>query len=354
MSEPKQKQIIKEIIGSANIRRILIPVLGTLVIVLLFNLVAFSYIEKYSIGSYDFASKEKWNMLLDLEEPVDWLILGDSTGLMAVVPNTLNERLGVTSINLCTLGKLGVMNDAWMLNRYIQQFGSPKNVIIVHFYKTWQRDPSPEYVADIPLEWGFWNRMQPPLENKPGLTYDLFMERYMPVITQDNTLVTALKGDWLWEIALPSLVTTSQLQADGLLITRRKLPGSVVLGMHREIELAKDKPFLVSNSSEKAMDHIVALAEEHDFDVYLAHGPLYVGLYEDHDFQTYFTQVQDTMKAFADKSERLYYISNMQMTFPEQQMLDAVHIMPSAAPVFTDSLITAIISKIGCAEYEVK
>ena len=354
MSAPEQKKSIKEIIGPANTKRILISVLGTLVIVFLVNLVAFSCIEKYSIGNYDLGSKEKWNMLLNLEEPVEWLILGDSTGLHAVVPNTLNERLGVTSINLCTLGFMGVMNDAWMLNRYIQQFGSPKNVIIVHFYKTWQLNPIPKYIADLPLEWGFWNGMRPPLENKLGLTYDLFMERYVPVVTQDDTLVNALRGYWLFERALPSLVKPSRLQADGLLINTRKIPGNVLLSMHQEIRVTKDKPFFVSNSSEKAIDNIVALAEEHGFDVYLAHAPLYEGLYENQDFQTYFTQVQDKMKAFADISERLYYISNIQMTFPEQQMLDATHVMPSAALVFTDSLITAILSEMECAECEVK
>ena len=132
---------------------IIILSIGTIVLVVLINVLA--YIAYYSplIGH---GSVRQWNLLLTLEQPVDTLILGDSSGAYGVLPDVVEEVLGGSAINLCTDGQSAPLADPWMLSTYIEKYGVPDRVILVRTPLTYTRDTPLDCVARIPMPWKFW------------------------------------------------------------------------------------------------------------------------------------------------------------------------------------------------------
>ncbi|AOY84337.1 hypothetical protein BJP36_34850 [Moorena producens JHB] len=340
MAQRANQQLPEEIIGSANRRGVLLSLLGTLILVILCNFAAKWYLNDHRPNRGYWLVKEKWEMLLGLKQPVDWLILGDSSCNQGVVPSILNERLDVTSINLCTIGNMLSLNDAWMLEKYIQQSGAPKNVLIVHVYDVWHRGINFPLLARVPLSWGYWQELEPPLKIRlrgPGI---LFIERYFPLYSENKSLS-------LWfRFPLDTFkeVRSYNIEEDGFMVWEKPNPSYVEAQKESHINFARNNQFNLSPYNRQALERIVALAEEYGFNVYLANSPMYEGLYEHEDFQAYFNQLQETLGAYAAKSERVHYIFREPMTFPKEQMENADHLIYSAAKVYTNELVSEILS----------
>ena len=334
------KQLTEEIVGSASRRGVLLSVLGTLLIVFLVNVAASLYLKNYTTNRGYWLIAKKWEMLFGLKRPVDWLILGDSSCNQGVDPDILDKKLGVTSINLCTVGNMLAVNDVWMLNKYIQQFGAPRNVLIVHVYDIWSRDVNPYYLAKVPLDWGYWRQMEPPLNLSFKEMTHLFIGRYVPLYADNLTLSELLKSP------LMSIKKNSEyrLEENGFMIVSQPQPQLVKKALKASIEFHKQNKPKFSMSNRQALDRITALAEKHSFDVYIANSPLYEELYENKEFQAYNSQVQKTLNAYVAKSERVHNILQEPMTFSIDQMDNVDHLIYSAAPVYTNGIVAEIMS----------
>ena len=147
----------------------------TIVVILLLNLLAIWVVQRYSPNRGYRLVREKWTLLLNLKEPVEWLVLGDSSGNQAVDPALLDARLGGRSLNLCTTGNALVLGDLWMLETYLRRFGPPRGVVLVHTYDLWGRDKNSNTVADVPLPWGYWTEREHPLHLGTEELMDLFL-----------------------------------------------------------------------------------------------------------------------------------------------------------------------------------
>ena len=88
------------------------------------------------------------------------LILGDSSAAQGVDPEFWTNASGESAINLATIGDATVVNDAWMLETYLERFGRPNKVVIVHAYDIWHRELKQNVVVQIPFKF-IWNRLSP-------------------------------------------------------------------------------------------------------------------------------------------------------------------------------------------------
>ena len=337
MAKP-DKQPPEEITGTAGTWRILVAVLGTLLTTLLVNVSAIWYINNNPENLSEVLIKKKWEMVLDMEHPADWLILGDSSGNQGVVPDIFNKRFGGTSINMCTVGTLLALNDAWILDTYIQRLGPPRNVLIVHVYDIWQRDLNYYHMAKVPLEWHYWERLKPTLELDLHSTWSIFLTRYIPLYSHDRTLSRKIKHPWAGSRSY------SQIQDDGFMARSEPNPVRVLEDAEKHKSFLKDNEFNLSALNRAALTQIIELAERYKFNVYLANGPVYEGLYETEDFRTYIASVREALGTFAASSEWLHYILQVPATFPADQMQNVDHLVYSAALVYTDELVSEIIS----------
>jgi hypothetical protein len=208
----------RELPPPANLPRLLLDILETLLLVVLLNWATSGYLANYSTNHGYWTIHQKWFLLGKLDAAVDWLVLGDSSCNQGVVPAVLEEELDGKALNLCMVGNITVLGDLWLLEEYIARFGPPRAVIIVHVYDVWPRDLNPVLLGQIPRPWGFWrsHTLGEKLLDDPQVRFDLFVERYVPLYSQPKTLTTILRSATF--LQHNPFQPPGQLEADGFMV----------------------------------------------------------------------------------------------------------------------------------------
>lgn len=294
------------------------------------NAWSIGFLKEHTLNTGYLLTRKKWEMLLNRKAPVDWLILGDSSGNAAVMPEVLQQKLGVTSLNLCTVGWLSVLNDAWMLETYLKRFGPPKGVVLVHGPESWSYGAHPALLAQVPLAWGFWERLDPPLSLGRLKTLQVFLDRYFPLYSRKETLSDIFQFRW------GSVVRNFPMQADGFMVhspnpDRVEESGKDLLGSLR------NRTFRLSQDNEKALEKLIHLTRQYRFHLYLANGPIHESLYEDPNFKNYFSGMQQTLANLARSNPQLHY-NPAPALFSKAEMESADHLTPRTAKIYSESL----------------
>ncbi|MGB6297652.1 MAG: hypothetical protein WBF90_15910 [Rivularia sp. (in: cyanobacteria)] len=331
------QKLPQEITKPIKSKEFFLSLLGTLIFVVIFNFAAKLYLRENTTNRGYWIINKKWEILLKQKKPVDWLILGDSSCNQGVVPTIVNERLNTNSINLCTIGDMLLLDNSWMLDKYIQRVGVPKNILIVHVFDAWRRGINRPVFAQVPLNWGYWKQVEPKLNFSKSDTLQLFIERYIPLYSENQSVSHLLKSPY-------DAFNRSQnfrLTKDGFMIWEKPNPEFVEAQRKMHLDFTRKNKFYLSSNNREALEHIAKLAEKHDFNVYIANSPIYEKLYDHKDFKAYFGQLQDTLNGYAAKSDRVHYIQEP-ITFPKEEMENADHLVYSAAKVYTNKLISEI------------
>ena len=171
------QKLPEEITKPIKSKEFVLSLIGTLIFVIIFNFAAKLYLKENTTNRGYWLINKKWELLFKQKEPVDWLILGDSSCNQGVVPTIVNERLNTSSINLCTIGDMLSLDNSWMLEKYIQRVGVPKNILIVHVYDAWGRGINRPVFAQIPLNWGYWKQLEPKINFTKRETSQLFIHK---------------------------------------------------------------------------------------------------------------------------------------------------------------------------------
>ncbi|MGI9304779.1 MAG: hypothetical protein ACR2RB_19055 [Gammaproteobacteria bacterium] len=323
--------LTEERVGPASPGSIAMCVVGALLIVAAINFLLPT--NTNNVGYQ--AIESKWRMLLARKQPVDVLILGDSSCLQGVAPAVLNEELNVSSTNLCTTASVALAGDAWMLSTYLERFPPPTAVLITHTYDTWARDLRPTSLAMVPLSWDFWRRLQPRanLSAKEQVLYTA--ARYLPLYANNQGLAR--------RIMYPSKRRTRQIDADGFDPQHDARPASVRRDTteHREA-VGASGDFRMSSINRRSLEHISELARDHQFDVFLISSPIYEGVFEDRSFADYYQEVQDSLATFIKAHPRLHFLLPEPVTFPATALQNVDHLTVSGAERFTRTVAAAL------------
>jgi hypothetical protein len=274
-----------------------------------------------------------------MEKPVNWLILGDSSGNQALIPEIFNHRLKDNAINLCTIEHLLLLNDVWMLQTYIDKFGPPKNVLLVHSSDVWRQELNPTLMEQIPLDWGFWEEFQPKLTLKSTDRIKILLSRYVPLYSQNDSLFSVMTQ----MIKHPRGLFKQRfyLKNTGYMPWNHPSPASVEGHTRYLTRVVTENHFKISALNQRALDQIIYLADYHNINVYIANSPTYNGLYNNRYFQIYYKKMQKTLNKNANKSKLVHYIETS-FTFPRDQMENANHLIHTAAKIYTNNLIQEI------------
>ncbi len=338
--------LTREVIAPSSKGAVLATVLGTLIVVLLVNLVALLYLDRHTANLGYWLVEKKWEILQNLQGPVDWLVLGDSSGNQGIVPAEMTRALGGEAVNLCTIGGVSAIEDTWLLETYLERFPPPRGVLIIHSYDTWCRESEPVFLAHIPLTWGFWNRLTPPLALNAAATRDVFLARYVPLYAESETL-SYLIGQGLLS---PRKLFRERyhVQPDGYQRFERARPAEVRRDADNHLIFVSGATFALSAENAAALDHLAALAAQHDLDVFLASGPLYEDLFENEAFRRYHGQVGDSLQRAASQHLGLHYLPAV-YTFDAGRMASADHVVDAAARTYTRA-VAAEIARISLSE----
>jgi hypothetical protein len=343
VDKPPYKQLPKEVDVPSSKRRILVDIIGTVIVVILFNIFAIWFLSEYSTNFGYFLIQHKWRLLDNLREPVEWLYLGDSSCNQGVIPSLVNEVTGEIGPNLCTIGNMTALEDLWMLEFYIDEFGPPENVLIIHVYDMWYRNFTPGMLGQIPLPWGFWDDFSfaSELVQSNRVKFNIFLEAYVPLYSQSSTLGSIIY-DSVTQFKNP-FVKQWHLDPYGFLPEEEAHPDTVERDAQNHIQFVTQNDFFLSYNNKVAMDKMVDLAEKHGINIYIANSPQYEGLFEDENYQRYFNKVRSMLIGYAEQSERVYYISEVKV-FPAIKMQNADHLITSSANEYTNWLIDNVLN----------
>jgi hypothetical protein len=334
----KQPQLPLEILpSSTKLIQIILTLLCPWLVFALANVGANLYLQNFPANRGYWVIQQKWSILMNLKQPVDWLVLGDSSCNQGVVPEVLEAELSGKAVNLCTIGDSLILNDAWMLSKYIKKYGAPKNILLVHVYDVWQREINWDVTSQTPLSWGYWNQLEPNFDLSFQEKKKVFLNRYVPLYSQNTSLKEVVRNsDRLFEDK------EYYLDQNGFMKVTEANIGNVEEDTKGHINDIRKTTFSFSQTNQKSMDAIIKLAEKHDINVYLVNSPLYEKLYQNPEFQTYYNRVQKELVTISDRSKQIELIMTQPMTFKKEEMENADHLILSAAESYTKELAREI------------
>lgn len=323
-----------ETLHPTSLRRILWSAGAALLVTLVVNAATARALERHPLNQAPRVIHAKWSLLMEQKSPVDTLVLGDSSGNHGVIPGVLAARLGGSALNLCTVGDLLAVNDAWMLERYIRDVGAPQRVVVVHTFDVWGRGKNPDAIAQVPLPFGFWNEARPPAPLSVAQSARVLLDRYVPLYSQDQTISRVIRAP------RRTLSRSFDMDSTGFYHSRRALPDEVMRDFRSKIpeieEEKKEDPLSAENR--EALKVLSELGEEHGFDVYVAHAPLYEGLWANPGFRRLHGRLDEALMAIAAENRRLRMLTGPPMTFPADYMTNVDHLTEEGAGAFTESL----------------
>ncbi len=309
----------------------------TLLMVVLANVAAGAFLARFTPNEGYRLIREKWALVDRHAEPIDWLILGDSSGNQGIDPAVFLERGQGEALNLCTIGDLLAQHDAWMLEEYLARAARPRQgVVISHVYDVWHRDVNAALLGKVPLPWGFWERLEPTVSLSAAQTRQLFLARFVPLWAESDSLAVAASAG-------PTVLSWPRtLDAAGFKAEDLPDESAVAKDAARHRSFTRKKSFRMSKVNAAALRRIVALAEEHQLDVYLVNSPLYEGLWEDSGFTAYYADVVAEIERHVADQPRVHLLLREPMTFPASELVNVDHLTASGAERFTGRVIEEI------------
>jgi hypothetical protein len=336
MTEPSERT--HETIQPAHWREVILTFAGAVVLVLLCNLFVAPRLLMKSPNLAGWIIGFKWHLLQDRDKAADWLILGDSSCNQGVDPAVMTTELGGDAINLCTIGDMLAVNDAWMLDWHIQHYGPPRSVLMVHVYDVWHRSFEPVRMGSVPLDYWTLRRLNPPVNLKRHELRNYLETRYFPLYANNLSLQGLLR---VGDPNQPTLSEAREVNRQGFLAAHEPTPDNVRQDSRSHVRwLEHTTQTKISDDNARALRQIAALAERYNFDVYLAPAPMYAGLAADPSFQKYYAILERELNAFA--GGRLHLLLDTLATYPAESMQNADHVLADAAKDYTMRLVAEI------------
>lgn len=326
----------EELIRPATPGRVALHVLGTLAVLLALNFAAFAYMRREPLSHDAAMAMAKWSLLRAPSEGTDTLIVGDSSGNFGVMPSVLDDELGWRSINVCTMGRYLAVGDAWMVQDWIERNGPPARVVSIHAVRRWEDELEPSSIAQVPLAYGFWNQ-EPDLQLGWAETRDLLVARYLPLYASSVSLSRALRT-WTWRIESPIAIGgsghASMQDANPTNVLRKSGQTRKTMAVRQGLGL--------TDHNQAALETLVDLADEHGFELYLAHGPAFEDLARAPAYLRYLGWLNAHLAELAAGSPRVHRVFEDPPTFPIDQMENPNHLVGPYPADYTRVLAAAL------------
>ena len=336
--------IINKIIYPKGIMNGITFCFAILVSVIIINYLIYLYLEAQPLRitlpdakwGWAHAPLPSWHGLLELSAPVDNIILGDSTAGVNVLTGPITDRFGGSTINLGTNAGGGILVYAWMLEKYIQRWGTPRNVLLICTNNTYEYPHNTEYMAVVPLGWGYWDNIAPNWGK--GELVDLFIKKYIVIYSNSDILANRLLSPLTvfkqpYTKAVPSLTyslgyNTGASDMDSALKSRPAWAYG---------------PFKPSLDSTIALKFMSNLAEKRGFNFYIIAGPECDEIFADPARKARLSSWYNYVAQFAEL-KNVYVIPNTPVLFKKELMQNPNHLRPEAERVYTEKFIDAIAS----------
>lgn len=327
-------EITPEIVGDFGRRPTLRLAGGLIAFLVLLDALALVLLAWRPVNRGNWLVRAKWD-LLDRSGPVETLVLGDSSCNQGVMPEVLDETLHTRSLNLCTIGNMLAVNDAWMLDEYISLHGAPKRVVIVHVYDMWSRDSDATFMrllGKIPRSWGFWKRMTPALDLGVSDLEDIISSKFLPLHAETTSL-----QQWLTSPG-SAMRTRFAIDERGFMPVSEAAPKRVaqnLLKHERELADLTTEPTPINHKALVALDEI---ARRHHLEVTIALAPMVDELWAKPTMQQHLRGLRQSIRRMLGAGSPVRVLDGKPATFPATQMENVDHVVGDAARRYTEWL----------------
>lgn len=302
-------------------------------VVFLLNIASSHLLDLYSPNTGYRLIGAKWDILAEIDSPVDVLVLGDSSGAHGIDTDFLAKKTGKSVLNLSTIAGLLSLNDYWQLKNYIARFGAPGCVIAVHAFDVWYRHAKATAIAQIPLN---------PIEMVRELQYvhlglkflaKYLVARYFPSLAEKTSLQQLLM--YPWKIKKQHFHITDT----GFFPLSHAKPDTVLKdteGLKKFLRKNKFKPSEENNYALKSMGE---LAKRNGFPLVIVNGPMFAGLYEDTYLKHYLADVNHFLFSIVSKYDDMHHLFETPVTFDSSEIEFTDHLTGQSARTYTAQLI---------------
>jgi hypothetical protein len=342
---PLYAQYTVEKAPAVSSQKVMLTVGLTVLLVLCMNGIMYFLVVAAPQNSLDFS---QWYKLLHQEAPSDVLILGDSTAYLGIDEEQFGEEVGLSAVNVATNVTWGLSGDAWMLEAYIERYGPPSYVVIVHTPHALAVEISGGHMASLETIPGYRYSREFRATELPLLEWvKVAVLRYLPFYSQIGKVQTYLSNPTAYTIdgALSSAESIYQRQLN---ITRSEEE----VWQETEDIMAKwgyADGLTVSEQSRWAMKTIASLAEQYNLPVYVFSAPYYVGVQEDAVFQAYYADFVAAVARWDSSSPYVTFVDE-QVYLCAECMADMHHTNRIGQALFTSALADSFRRSIGESE----
>lgn len=326
--------------------RVLLVLVVAVLTVLACNLAARRFLDRYGTNLGYVYIAHKWAVLERLDAPVDWLVLGDSSVSQGFDPAVLERLVGKRAINLGTIGNFGVTGDLWMLEEYVERFGAPERVVIVHAYDVWHRRFDADLIGRIPRDFTLSDELAERYALDDDARLQIFLNRYVPLYAERTSLRKSIEYAWLRLVrsdeelaelrrtdrSLP--VEDPELHDDGFVRMCGAIPDAVKRDAKGHVKSLGKRRFSLSKDNRTALVAIAELAHEHGFRVTIVNGPIYERLRLKPEFQRYYDDMVAALRRAVAKVPEVEVVEGVR-SYDGDHLQNVDHITCDATEDYT-------------------
>jgi len=298
---------MKQITIEPTYRDVMMFFVLTVGLVCVANLGVWYYLKEKPVNRAVSRVGQKWQMIEYLPRPVDWVVLGDSSCGQGIRPDILATELGGTAANFCTVANATVVNDAWMLQRYIEKFGPPKGVVLFHVFHVWERnaDDFVKLFGQIPLQGNFWRHYEPaialPLIQEIELIFSPFMSLWNSNLSVQQLLYGL--GQRVGQKKVPHSYKTDAendleflMRHSGFVEEKVPRPEKVERDIKTHIMKYSQAKFTISEVNLLALRVIIKNANKYRFPLFISNSSIAAGLYRDIGIKRFFSEMKSMLE----------------------------------------------------------
>ena len=285
--------------------------------------------------------QEKWRMLRELEAPVDWLIVGDSSCGHGIDPRIVESRLGGRAINLCTVGSMIALEGAWMIEVYLERFGNPRGIIVGHAYDVWSRTDrelrGALWLANSRAS--FWNGLSPSAALDLDESLSLWISPWIPLYSQARSVEELI-------VSRGQVLKRENFVIEPGGLTPAAGPDAAGVRRDSRLHLARVEGQVpsISKANDAALDAMVRSSRFGPTPIWLVNAPLHEGLWSEAEFRRYFGILQDELADRIAGEEHASLLLVEPLLFPAARMQNSDHVAPEAVSDYSVAIVEAMLA----------
>ncbi|MCA8989281.1 MAG: hypothetical protein KDA78_16655 [Planctomycetaceae bacterium] len=265
-------------------------------IVLIINWGYAVFLTRYEANFGKYQVDYKWSLIQQPDRECQVLILGDSSGDQGVVPEIIYKNTGLTALNTCTFGDLLLVDDVWMLERYLELHQPPRYLVLVHVYDIWSRgNPETGSLQQIPLSIASWRQ-----RSSLGLIDwkwlgQVWLNQQLPIISRRYTLDMFRKDPFVFFDEYSITRHAQRYDSFGFRACQEAMPEMVRKDREDHLEQLKEQKETLSDLNRSAFARLVDLCQQNQIRLVVFNSPLDAELAGSDSFQEYSARLRSLL-----------------------------------------------------------